>query len=537
MNNKNIDLIHSYDIRIKGIVQGVGFRPFIYKLANDNFIYGIVYNDTEGVFIHAEGDKNRLDVFIDNIKKMNPPLSHINSIIVKESKQRNFNQFIIDKSRITQQKSALIPPDAALCDECYGEFFSTDDIRYLYPFITCINCGPRFSIITDVPYDRENTSMDNFKMCPQCSSEYSDPHNRRFHTQPNASAECGPHLTLYDNEMNIIADKNPEKIARATLNLIEEKKIIAIKGVGGYHLAANAIDDYSVKRLRELKNRPFKPFALMAGSLDIIEKFLHVSEIERDLLLSKERPIVLLKIKDNVVSKYVAPGLSYIGIMLPYTPFHHQLFSLNSEIILIMTSGNLSEEPVAFEDDDAIQRLNGIADYFVSYNREIIAHSDDSVLFVEEEKPYFIRRSRGYTPIPFKSKKTDKHLIATGGDIKNCFALSKDDIIIVSQHIGDLAATSGYKLFNRTFNHFQKIYNFTPEAVIADMHPAYFTSKIADGLEKKGYRRLNVQHHHAHIASVMEEHNLEDNIIGIAFDGTGYGTDGTLWGSEFIICD
>ncbi len=529
-------ILKSCEIRITGIVQGVGFRPFIYKLALTHGISGWVLNDTAGVLIRAEGNRDRVDAFISGIKSGKPEIAAIDDIVITPGKFSGIAGFEIEESRLSQERSAFIPPDIALCPDCLREFFSPDDRRHLYPFITCINCGPRFSIIRDVPYDRARTSMDTFGMCDKCGSEYTGPMDRRFHAQPIACRECGPRLSLYDSRRNLVADDGPGTIAAMTKDLLYAGSIVAIKGIGGYHLAANAMDDDAVKRLRQLKGRPFKPFALMAGDINFMKTFLHISERESGLLLSMERPVVLLKEKAPLVSRLISPGLTYTGVMLPYTPFQHHLFSMDREMVLIMTSGNISEEPIAYDDDDAFARLGGIAGYFVTYNREIVAHSDDSVMFVEDSEPYFIRRSRGFVPVPFRSVKPGRHLLAMGGDLKNCFALSKEDIIIVSQHLGDLATPSGYGLFRNVLNHYRRIFDFSPEAVIADLHPGYFTGKIAADFEQAGLTRFNVQHHHAHIASVMEEHGLDENIIGIAFDGTGYGTDGTLWGSEFLVC-
>ncbi len=525
----------AYKIRIKGIVQGVGFRPFIYKLAKEEKIKGIVLNDTEGVIIYAEPGSKPMDSFIEKIKKEKPPVSIIDSIEISEKNFEGYKTFSIEKSRLTDRRAAFIPPDISMCADCEEEFFSKADFRHHYPFITCINCGPRFSIIKDIPYDRINTAMDAFPMCSRCRTEYEDPENRRFHSQPNACSRCGPQLTLYDSNKNPIIDKDAGRIAEFTFNKLQNGSIVAIKGTGGYLLAVNAEDDDAIKRLRILKGRAFKPFALMCGAIDTIEDFLHVSEKEKELLLSRERPIVLLRIKKKKVSKLVAPGLTYLGVMLPYIPFQHHIFSLEKDMVLIMTSGNISEEPIAYDDEDAFGRLKNIADYFIAYNREITAPTDDSVMFAIGDEAYFIRRSRSFVPVPFKSVTSKKHLIATGGDIKNSFALAKEDIIILSQYLGDLAAPSGYELFDKMFHHFQHLYDFSPEAVIADMHPGYYTTKIADKLEAEGLKRINVQHHHAHIVSVMEEHKLNDEVIGISFDGTGYGTDGTLWGSEFLI--
>lgn len=529
-------MIKQLEIRIRGTVQGVGFRPFIYRIALKHKIRGYVLNDTEGVLIRAQGEEAALKHFMDDINTQTPPLAFIANISTRELEPEGFTGFVIQKSVITSERSAFIPPDSAVCDECVKEFFDQSDRRYLYPFITCTNCGPRYSIISDIPYDRKNTSMSVFPMCDDCSREYGEPLDRRFHTQPDACAICGPRLFLYDKNRRLISD-NSKEIAEKTAGFLRDGKIVAIKGVGGYLLACDAKNDCAVSELRLRKGRPFKPFALMAGDMSKIEEFLHVSSVERRMLESRERPIVLLKEKTQAVSRYVAPGLTYIGIMLPYTPFQHLLFSVDKEMALVMTSGNISEEPIIFKDDDAFEGLGCIADYFVTYNREILAFSDDSVLFVLNGEPNFIRRSRGYVPVPFASSNTRHEILATGGDLKNSFALARGNIIILTQFLGDLASPTGNDLYRKTIEHFKRIYHFVPDVVAADMHPGYFTSEFADELEASGLKLVKTQHHHAHIASVMEDRGVDEKLIGIAYDGTGYGTDGKLWGSEFLIAD
>lgn len=535
--NRNITHImkKSIDIRVKGIVQGVGFRPFIYRIARKHNIQGDVLNDTEGVLIHAEGDESAVEDFISEIRENPPALSFISSISVIKREVKNFTDFAITKSRISAHRSTFVPPDIAVCDECLREFFNPGDRRFVYPFITCTNCGPRFSIVTDIPYDRVNTAMSHFRMCPDCSREYSDPGDRRFHTQPNACPACGPVLSLYKNDGSLIL--KGVTVAEKTVSFIRDGKIIAIKGVGGYLLAADAMSDEALSILRQRKGRSFKPFALMAGSIEKIREFLHAGSVDESLLLSKERPILLLREKKKYVSRLAAPGLSSIGIMLPYAPFQHQMFEINPDMILVMTSGNVSDEPIICRDEEAFAGLSHIADYFVAYNRDITAQSDDSVIFVEDEKPFFIRRSRGFVPVPFRSCAAPRHMLATGGDLKNSFALAKDGIIIMSQFLGDIASPHGNDLYRRTIDHFKRIYDFSPAAVISDMHPGYFTTFFADELEHQGIDRIKVQHHHAHIAAVLEENEIREKVIGIAYDGTGYGTDGTLWGSEFLIAD
>ncbi len=528
--------LRDIEITVRGIVQGVGFRPFVYRLANALGIRGAVMNTSEGVRIAARGDEASLDAFLREIRENPPPLASIHSVEEKEGDAVSLDGFVIRQSETSSHRSAFVSPDIALCDDCLSELLDPRDFRYGYPFITCTNCGPRFSITDDIPYDRKNTSMAAFPMCRTCEGEYRDPDNRRFHAQPNACPACGPRIALMDNAGTIIS-YGPRDAAARAVALLREGKIVAIKGVGGYLIACDAGNDEALARLRRRKGRPFKPFALMAGSIGIVEGLAEVSPKERELLLSRERPIVLLKTRGLRAENLVSPGLTHLGFMLPYAPFQHILFEIDPAMVLVMTSGNIADEPIIHRDDEALARLSRVADYFVSYNREIVAQSDDSVLFVEDEVPFFIRRSRGYVPAPFPSRPVKEQLLATGGDLKNSFALAKEGIMVLGQYLGDLAMASGDEQFRRTLSHYMRIYDFSPTAVVSDLHPGYFTTAFADELEAKGLRRFAVQHHHAHIASVMEEHGLDGTVIGIAFDGTGYGPDGALWGSEFLLAD
>ena len=527
---------HCCQIRDKGIVQGVGFRPFIYRIAALFHIMGRVWNDTQGVLIHAEGGEDDIHHFIQEISANPPPLAVIQDIEQVEIPCAGYGDFTIVPSRVLETRSTFIPPDICICDECLEELFDPEDKRFQYPFITCTNCGPRFSIVDDIPYDRSRTSMEQFSLCPYCRGEYEDPQNRRFHTQPVACPACGPHLTLHKNTGEVVSVEIRDIVTR-TVQLIREGNIIAIKGTGGYLLGADARQDSAVLKLRERKCRPFKAFALMAGTVERIKDFCHVTEHEKSLLLSKERPIVLLLEKEPLVSRHIAPSGIYQGVMLPYMPFHYQLFHEDSSMVLIMTSGNVSDEPIVFRDRDAFTKLSHIADYFVTYNRDIISQTDDSVVFADGDETHFIRRSRGYVPAPFYTGKGTCHILAAGGDLKNTFALAKDDTIILSQYLGDLATPGGNRQYRDTVDRFQKIYDFSPEIIVSDLHPGYFTTAIADEFEEKGLRRIRVQHHHAHIASVIEDRSIEGPVIGIAYDGTGYGTDGTLWGSEIMVAD
>ncbi len=529
-------MIKNYRIRVRGIVQGVGFRPFIYRIAREKGLRGWVLNDTEGVEIEAEGEEASLMAFLEEIRNIPPPLSRIQSVEIAEGTLQGHKDFHIEASRLSNRRDTFVSPDTAVCSECLEEFFDEENFRHHYPFITCTNCGPRFSIVYDIPYDRKNTSMAGFPMCRTCAGEYADPGDRRFHTQPNACPLCGPHLLLQRPDGSPVA-RGSSEIARKTLELLKGGSIIALKGVGGYLLAADALSDEPLSELRRRKGRPFKPFALMAGSVESFRRFLDVTGEAERLLVSRERPIVVLRENAKLISRLVAPSLSYVGAMLPYAPFQRLLFSLEPDSVLVMTSANLSDEPIIFRDEDAFRELGRIADYFITYNRDIVAQSDDSVIFLEKDIPFFVRRARGYVPMPFVSSPAPVHMLATGGDLKNSFALAKEGMAVLSQYLGDLATPAGNDLFRRTITHFERIHDFRPEVVVSDRHPGYFTTAFADELEAGGLKRFRVQHHHAHIVSVMEDLGLEERIIGIAFDGTGYGDDGRLWGSEFLLAD
>lgn len=529
-------LIAHKDIRVKGIVQGVGFRPFIFTLAEDYSLAGTVRNDTEGVFIEAEGDEESLVSFIRDITEKAPPLAHILQVEVYEGTVEHFSRFTIASSEITGERHAFYSPDVAVCEECLKEFNNPQERRYHYPFITCTHCGPRLSIVHDIPYDRDKTAMKEFPLCEACRKEYDSPGDRRFHTQPLACPVCGPHLTLMDTSGAVISE-DTEEVAAEAVRLLKEGKIIAVKGAGGYLLAADAENDGAVKELRERKRRPFKPFALMVSSINRLREIARVSETEEKLLLSKERPILLLDAIKSNVSESTAPGLSQVGIMLPYLPFQYHLFSFDPEMILIMTSGNMADEPIIYRDAAALKNFAPIADYIISYNREIVSQNDDSVLQVFDDEALFIRRSRGYVPLPFASAATGKRILAVGGDLKNAFALARKDFVIMSQYLGDMADPATQEAFRTTVNHYIKIFDAMPDLIAADAHPGYMTTAFAEELSKGSIEVIHVQHHYAHALSVIEDRKIEGPVIGIIFDGTGYGSDGKLWGSEILLAD
>ncbi|MBP2635959.1 MAG: hypF [Firmicutes bacterium] len=518
-------------LTISGIVQGVGFRPFVYNLAGKYAITGWVANNAGGVEIVAEGDQQGIAGFIEALNTQAPPLAVIDSITVQYCQPCGYGEFQIKTSVTDTAKTALISPDIATCHRCQEELRGPDDRRYRYPFINCTNCGPRFSIITDIPYDRPTTTMRNFVMCPACQAEYDNPTDRRFHAQPNACPVCGPAYRLLDAQ-GCPVDQEQDVFLQAQEQLAAGK-ILAIKGIGGYHLAVNAKNQAAVSRLRSRKVREDKPFAVMAGSLAAVREQCIVSAMEEQLLTSAARPIVLLaKQTAYNLADSIAPGNPCVGMLLPYAPIHFLL--LKPDDIWVMTSGNVSDEPVAYQDTDAISRLSAIADYFLVHNRDIHCRVDDSVVRVVLDKPYFLRRSRGYVPQPIKLAHKLPPVLAVGGELKNTFCLTRGKQAFLSAHIGDLENMITYQSYCEAAQHLQKLLTVTPEMVACDLHPEYLSTKYAQTLELPV---IGVQHHHAHIAAVMAEHHLVGPVLGVAFDGTGYGPDGTLWGGEFLVAD
>ncbi|MBW1984099.1 MAG: carbamoyltransferase HypF, partial [Deltaproteobacteria bacterium] len=519
-------------LEANGVVQGVGFRPFVYQLANRYSIKGEIANTSSGVSLHIEGIKADIDQFCRDFSEKCPPLAHITDITIRPAPFEKCQEFLIAKSKGKQFRTTLISPDVAVCEDCLQELFDQDDRRYKYPFINCTNCGPRYTIIDDIPYDRPNTSMKHFNMCEMCQSEYNDPANRRFHAQPNACRSCGPYVTLYDSRKNRIETDDPIK---QTGMLIKEGYILAIKGLGGYHLVVDAENDAAVRRLRERKHREEKPFAVMSYDLDHVKKYADVSSEEKALLFSFQRPIVLLKKKEpNPLSNEVAPKNRYFGVMLPYTPLHYIL--LNQDFCaLVMTSGNISEEPIAIDNGEAFERLSGIADYYLVHNRDIYLRSDDSIVRMTAGSNRYIRRSRGYVPLPIFLKKTVPQVLACGAELKNTVCLTKEKNAFLSQHIGNLENLETYSFFKMTIEHMKRILDIDPVIVACDLHPDYLSTEYAKSLA--GIQLIQVQHHHAHIVSCMAENRIDGPVIGLSFDGTGYGTDGNIWGGEVIIAE
>jgi hydrogenase maturation protein HypF len=518
-------------ITVEGIVQGVGFRPFVYGLARKNGLAGFVLNDTVGVTIELEGEPPALDDFLAHLREQPPPLARIENVDCQIIPPKGESAFNIVGSQGEVERSVLISPDTPTCDDCIKELFDPFDRRYRYPFINCTNCGPRFTIIKDVPYDRERTTMGLFEMCGDCEGEFHDPVNRRFHAQPNACPRCGPRVRLLDAHGHEILDGEP--ISHAA-RLLRQGAVLAVKGLGGYHLACNALDHDAVERLRTRKHREEKPFALMARDLEAVKQLCLVSNEDEILLRSYARPIVLLRKHANIqIAEAVAPAQRQLGLMLPYTPLHHLLLAA-ADVPLVMTSGNLSEEPIAYKDDDALCRLGTIADYFLVHDREIHMRCDDSVARTIGKQELLIRRSRGYAPQPIAvTVPFVQPVLACGAHLKNTFCLGKERHAFMSHHIGDLENYETWDSFAKGIEHFKKLFAIEPSLIAHDLHPEYLSTKYARGVN--GLTKIGVQHHHAHIASCMAEHGLAGPVIGVAFDGLGYGGDGTIWGGEFLV--
>ncbi len=520
-------------IHVAGIVQGVGFRPYVYRLATERHLAGQIANTSSGVVIEVEGAEEVVDDFLSSLPVQAPPLAMLTDIRVVEIHHTGKSEFCILPSDPSASARTLISPDIATCDDCLRELFGPADRRYHYPFINCTNCGPRFSIVRGIPYDRPQTSMSVFPMCPRCRAEYENPRNRRFHAQPNACWECGPQLEFCDSRGQRLSVEDP--IAEAVARL-QAGDIVAVKGLGGFHLAVDAMNSGAVERLRERKRRIEKPFAVMVSNIETASQFCLVSAEERELLCLPQRPIVLLpRGNPRSLADSVAPFNPYVGIFLPYTPIHHLLFKDSRLQALVMTSGNLSEEPIAIRNSEAVARLGDIADWFLLHNREILLRCDDSVVRRTGGRTRQIRRSRGFVPIPIFLKREFPPTLAVGGELKNTICLLREREAFLSQHIGDLENVESYKFFQEAVDHLQRILEIRPGIVAYDLHPDYFSTRWARALS--GMQTVGVQHHHAHIASCMAENHLEGRVIGFALDGTGYGTDGRIWGGEVLLAD
>jgi hydrogenase maturation protein HypF len=545
-------------LRVQGVVQGVGFRPFVYNLAVRHGLAGFVGNDDAGVFVEVEGPEANLSAFHTALTAETPPLAHIQSVTVTSWPATGAQGFAIVPSEDRSSATTLVSPDLCICEDCLRELFDPADRRYRYPFINCTNCGPRFTIIRDLPYDRPRTTMADFVMCPACAAEYADPRNRRFHAQPNACPVCGPQVefrwgglaaarfadlgsveTVETDAARVFGEPAIQQAQR----VLATGGIVAVKGIGGFHLACDAANDGALARLRERKGRVDKPFALMAASLAVAEALVEIDAAERALLTSRARPVVLLRKRAAAsVSPLAAPGNPALGVMLPYSPLHFLLLNplppLQAPSVLVMTSGNYSDEPIVADNEEALARLAGLADAFLLHNRAIHSRCDDSVVRIFSGVELPIRRSRGYAPFPVTLPVEVPPTLAVGGELKATFCLAAGRHAFMSQHIGDMENLETLAAFERAVDQFQRLFRIAPEIIAADLHPGYLSTRWA--AERAGKRRLvQVQHHHAHIAAVMAEHGLDGSepVIGFSFDGTGYGPDGAIWGGEVFVAD
>lgn len=518
-------------------MQGIGFRPYVHRLATELKLTGFVYNHTEGVIIEIQGNVKNINDFIDTLKNANKenPLIKISTLQTQNINIiENEKLFEIKQSKSFGKITAEVTADIATCKDCLRELFDKNDFRYHYPFINCTNCGPRYSIIKNIPYDRPNTTMSPFKMCDKCREQYENIADRRFHAQPVACPVCGPKIYLCDNNGKII-EEDSDKVISKTVQLLKDGKIAAIKGLGGYHLACDAENETAVKNLRSRKIRDAKPFAMMA-TLEKIKLFACADGQSEKLLQNIESPIVLLNKKTpNTIAPSVAAGVSTFGFMLPYTPLHHLIFAEGKINALVMTSGNIADEPLICKDNEALSKLNKIADVFLMHNREIYRQVDDSVMYIIADKPALLRRSRGFVPQPVISNSfTSLDIFAAGADLKNTFCFVKANRFIVSEHIGDMEDASVYKHWLNSIEHLKKLIDVNPTIIACDLHPNYFSSQYARRL--KPDKLIEVQHHWAHIGSVLAENNITDQtVIGLVADGTGYGTDGAIWGCECLL--
>lgn len=521
------------EIRVSGIVQGVGFRPYIYRLAAEQHLAGNIRNTPAGVTIEVQGPWESVERFLARLPREVPALARITEIGARDLPCNGDRSFQILPSGVNEAVHTLISPDVAVCDDCLRELFEPSDRRYRFAFINCTNCGPRFTIVRGIPYDRPRTSMAVFPMCAACLAEYEDPLDRRFHAQPNACWDCGPRLELWDRAGNAVETEDP--VADAA-DLLRAGQVVAVKGLGGFHLAVDAANVAAVTLLRERKHRVEKPFAVMVADLAAAERLCEIDSLGREMLTSRERPIVLLPARQPAaIAEAVAPFNSFLGLFLPYTPLHHLLFDRGGFRALVMTSGNLSEEPIAIDNREAVTRLAGLADWFLVHNRDILLRCDDSVVRPVAGRARQLRRSRGYVPVPVCLDADLPSILGVGGELKNTICLAEGKQAFLSQHVGDLENLESYSFFSEAIEHLEQILEIQPKTIAYDLHPDYFSTKWA--LAQKGARLIGVQHHHAHIAACMAENHLRDRVIGFALDGTGYGTDGGIWGGEVLLAD
>jgi len=519
----------NYIITVSGLVQGVGFRPFIYRLANESGLEGWVLNTNENVRIGLRTDQAALERFLDQVRQQAPPASEIGDISIEMTPSEVFSGFRIIESENLSNAITRVSPDIAVCEDCLQDMKKQSN-RLAYPFLNCTNCGPRFTIIKDLPYDRARTSMQEFTMCPACRNEYRDVQDRRFHAQPTACSVCGPEYTLVMGTKRI---SGIQEVLGRTAKLVDEGGIVAIKGLGGFFMACDALNQEAVKRMRDSKQREGKPFAVMFSSLEAAGRYCEISDTEASLLSSWRRPIVILKEK-NRLAPGVSNGFASIGCMLPYMPFHYLLFEQMKTRVIVLTSGNLSDEPILIDNQQAEDILGPVSDAVLHYNRDIHNRCDDSVAMVVRDQSRMLRRSRGYVPNPVHTGFTVEGVFAAGAELVNCFCLGKGKQAIMSQHIGDLKNFETLEFYRETVERFRALFRLEPALVACDLHPDYLSTRYARELELP---TVAVQHHHAHIASVMAENGVTESVIGVSFDGTGLGEDQRIWGSEFLVCD
>jgi hydrogenase maturation protein HypF len=531
--------------RVECVVQGVGFRPFVYALAGEYALAGLVGNDVQGVFLEVEGPPAAVTGFLGALRTKAPPLAEIEQVTVDDIVPTGVSGFVIVASDAAGRRNTLVAADSATCADCLAELFDPNDRRFGYPFVNCTNCGPRFTIVRDVPYDRPYTTMSGFPMCADCATEYHDPADRRFHAQPTCCPVCGPRLWLAGSDDSDIGGTDPIAAAAA---MLRAGRVLAIKGLGGYHLAAAADNQQAVAALRSRKHRADKPFALMVSDVDEARTLCDVDEVAEEALTGRRRPIVLLprlpssdaaphagRSSDAALADAVAPGNRELGVMLPYTPLHHLLLlAVGGPIVL--TSGNVSDEPIAYRDTDAADRLAGIADGFLRHDRAIHIRTDDSVVRPRRGRPVLLRRSRGYVPEPFTLRQELRRpVLGCGAELKNTFCLATGRHAFLSHHIGDLENAETLRSFTEGVAHFGRLFDITPQIIAHDLHPEYLSTKYA--VDQEDVDLVGVQHHHAHIASCLADNGVAETVIGVAFDGTGYGPDGTIWGGEFLVAD
>ena len=533
--NKHDGMLQRRGVLVRGVVQGVGFRPFVYRLATEEGLAGSIGNDTDGVTIEVEGPALHIAAFLERLRREVPPLARIDSVVARDLQTTGERGFHIVASEVLGRVSTGIPADAATCPDCLRELLDPADRRFRYPFLNCTNCGPRFTITRRIPYDRPQTSMAVFPMCAACQAEYDDPLNRRFHAQPNACRDCGPHVWLESADGRPIPSDDPVK---TTIDRLVSGEVIAIKGIGGFHLAVDATSEEAVLRLRHRKHRYGKPLAVMVRDMEAARAVCELTPEEEALLQTPARSIVVARARaGNGIAPAVAPGIPWLGVFFPYAPLQHLLFADVRVKALVMTSANISEEPIAIDNDEARARLGPIADAFLMHNREILQRCDDSVAAIVDGAPQLVRRARGFVPLAVPLPLDSPPLLAVGGHLKNVFTLARGNCTYQSQHLGDLENLSGLDFFKESLAHLMHTFEIEPEAVVHDLHPGYLSTSWARGwAEERGLSLIGVQHHHAHIAGCMAEHALSGPVIGLALDGTGYGTDDRIWGGEVLTC-